>query len=53
MFDGDFNVHLGGEFTEFHYPNLTVMHGVNHTVYSFSNDVSKIPIVNKIITAHK
>ena len=29
------------------------MHGVEHTVSLFFNDVSKIPVVNQIITAHK
>ena len=29
------------------------MHGVEHTVSLFFNDVSKIPIVNQMITDHK
>ena len=29
------------------------MRGVEHTVSLFFNDVSKIPVVNQIITAHK
>ena len=29
------------------------MHGFEHTVSLFFNDVSKIPFVNKMITAHK
>ena len=36
-----------------HYPKFTVMRGVEHTVWSFFNDVSKIPIVNKMNSAHK
>ena len=53
MFDGASNVQLGGKFLKMHYPNLTVMHGVEHTVSLFFNDVSKIPIVNQMISAHK
>ena len=32
MFDGDSNVQLGGKLLKVHYPNLTVMRGVEHTV---------------------
>ena len=35
-----------------HYPKLTVMRGVEHTVLLFFNDVSKIPI-DQMIYAHK
>ena len=35
-----------------HYPKLTVMRGVEHTMSLFFNDVSKIPIVNQMIYAH-
>ena len=44
---------LGGKLLKVHYPKLIVMRGVEHTVSLFSNDVSKIHIVNKIISAHK
>ena len=53
MFDGDSNVQLGEKYLKLHYPKLTVMRGVEHTVSLFFNDVSKIPIVNQIISAHK
>ena len=53
MFDGASNVHLGGKLLKVHYPKLTVMRGVEHTLSLFFNDVSKIPIVNQIISAHK
>ena len=53
MFDGASNVQLGGKLLKMHYPKLTVMRGVEHTVLLFFNDVSKIPIVNQIISAHK
>ena len=53
MFDGASNVQLGGEPLKIHYPNISVMRGVEHTVYLFFNDVSKIPFLNKTITAHK
>ena len=53
MFDGASNVHIGGYLMKIHYPKLTVMYGVEHTVYLFINDVSKIPVANQMITAHK
>ena len=53
MFDGALNVQLGGKLLKVHYPKLTVMRGVEHTVSLFFNDVSNIPIVNKMISAHK
>ena len=43
---------LGGKLLKVHYPNLTVIRGVEHTVSLFFNDVSKIPIVNQMISAH-
>ena len=36
-----------------HYPKLTVMRGVEHILSLFFDDASKIPIVNKMISAHK
>ena len=53
MFDGASNVQLAGELLQIRYPNITVMRGVEHTVSLFFNDVSKIPVVNQMITAHK
>ena len=53
MFDGASNVQLAGRILKVHYPKLTVMRGVEHTVQLFFNDVSKIPIVNQMISAHK
>ena len=53
MFDGGFIVQLGGKCLKVHYPKLTVMRGVEHTVSLFFNDVSKIPTVNKMISTHK
>ena len=53
MFDGASNVQLDGELLKIRYPYITVMRGVEHTVSLFFNDVSKIPFVNQIITAHK
>ena len=41
MFDGASNVQLTGEFLQSIYPKITVMRGVEHTVYLFFNDVSK------------
>ena len=35
------------------YPNISVMRGVEHTVSLFFNDVSKIPVLNQIITGHR
>ena len=53
MFDGASNVQLGGKLLMLNYPNLTVMRGAEHTVSLLFNYVSKIPIVNQIISAHK
>ena len=44
---------LAGKLLRVHYPKLTVMCGVEHIVSLFFGDVSKIPIVNQIISAHK
>ena len=52
MFDGASNVQLAGELLKIHYPRISVMRGVEHTVSLFFNDVSKIPVANQIITAH-
>ena len=53
MFNGALNVQLGGERLKIHYPKLTVMCIVEHTVYLFFNDVYKIIIVNQMVTDHK
>ena len=53
MFYGASNVQLEGKVLKVHYPKLTVVRGVEQTVSLFFNDVSKIPIVNQIISAHK
>ena len=53
MFDGASNVQLGGKLLKVHYPKLSVMRGVEHTVSLFLNDVSKILIVNQMDSAHK
>ena len=53
MFYGASNVQLAGELLKIYYPKISVMRGVEHTVSLFFNDVSKIPVVNQMITAHK
>ena len=53
MFDGASNVQLGGKRFKLHYPKLTVMRGVEHTVLLLFNDVSKIPILNQMISSQK
>ena len=53
MFDGSSNVQLSGETFKIHYPKVSVMRGVEHTVSLFFNDVSKIPVLDQTITAHK
>ena len=53
MFDGASNIQLDGELLKIHYPKISVMLGVEHTVSLFFNDVSKIPVVNQMITDHK
>ena len=53
MFDGDSNVHIGGEILKIHYPNISVMRGFEHTVSLFFNDVSKIQVVNYMIKSYE
>ena len=53
IFDGASNVQLGGNILKVHYTKLRVMRRDEHTVSLFFNDVSKIPIVNQMISAHK
>ena len=53
MFDGASNVQLGGELLKINYQKLTVMCGVELTVSLFFDDVSKITILNHMITSHK
>ena len=53
MFDGAPNVQLGGELLTLYCTKLTVMPAVEQTASLFFNDISKIPIAKKIITAHK
>ena len=52
MFDGASDVQLAGIIPKFLYQNLTVMRGVEHIVSLFLYDISKIPIVNQMISAH-
>ena len=44
---------LAGRLQKVHYPKLTVMGGVEHTVSLFFNDFSKITILNQMISSHK
>ena len=53
MFDGASNLQIGGEPSKKDYPKISVIRGVEHTVYLFFNDVSKIPIMNHMIKDHK
>ena len=53
MFDGASNIQISGELLKSHYPNITVMRVIEHTVSLFFNDVSKIQVVNQMIIAHK
>ena len=53
MFDGALNVQLAGIIFKLHSPKLTFMCSVEHTVSLFFNNVSKITIVNQIISSHK
>ena len=53
MFDGVSNVQLAGELMKIHYLKVSVIRGVENAVSLFFNDISKIPVVNHMITAHK
>ena len=53
IFDGDSNVQLSGNNLKIYYPKISVMREFENSVSLFFRDVSKIPVVNKIIIAHK
>ena len=53
MFDGASNVHFGGDFLKIHYSYIWVISGFEHTVSLLFNEVSKISVVDQIITYHK
>ena len=44
---------LTGILLKVNYPKLIVMRGVEDIVLLFFNDISKIPIVNQLISDHK
>ena len=44
---------FAGELLKIDYAKVSVMCGVEHTVYLFFNRVSKISVVNQMIIAHK
>ena len=49
MFDIALNIQLLVRLFKVYYPKFTIMRGVEHKVYLFCNDVSKIFIVHKMI----
>ena len=53
MCDEAFNVQLSGRLLKVHYPKLTVMLAVGHTVLLFFKYVPNITIVNQTISFHK
>ena len=53
MFHVASNVQLEVRLLNMHYPKFTVMRRVEHTVALIFSDVSKIPIVNQMISVHK
>ena len=53
MFDEASNVQFGARLFKVHYPKLTFMCGVEHTVSFFFNGVSKMTIFHQIISSHK
>ena len=53
MFDGALNVQLAGELLKVYYTKVSVIHGFEQTVYLSFIYVSKIPVVNKMVIAHK
>ena len=52
MFDGALYTQLGSRLLKVHYPKLTFMQGVEHTVSLFFNDMSKIKIVHQMLYFH-
>ena len=53
MLDGSSNVHFAVELLKIHHPKITVMRVFEQPVSLFFNDVSKIPVVNRMIKSHK
>ena len=53
MFDGASNVQLAGILLKVNDPKLTFRCGVEITVSLFFKDISKISIVDQIISSHK
>ena len=53
MFNGAPNVKLGCKSFKYHYLKLMVMHGIEHTVSLFFNDIVKITILNQMVIDHK
>ena len=53
MFDVTLNVQLAGRLFKVYYTKLVVMSGVEHTLSSFFNNVSKIPILHQMVSAQK
>ena len=53
MFDGALSVQLVDEPLKMRYPKASVMRGGEHTVSLFFKDLSKIAVVNQVITALK
>ena len=53
MFDGYPNVQLGDELMKIRYQKLNIMCGVEHTIYLFFNDFTKVTIINQMIKPHK
>ena len=53
MFGGAWNVQLAGELLKIQYPKVSFMYGFEHTVSLFFNNITKILLVNQIITDHR
>ena len=50
MCDGASNIQICGELLKIHLPEISVMRGFKNTVYLSFNEVSKIRVLNHIIT---
>ena len=53
MFDRVSNVQLASELLKIQYTKVSIMLLVEHTISLYFNDVSKVPVVNYMITAYK
>jgi hypothetical protein len=53
IFDGASNVQKAGQVIQAKYPQVSVLHGIEHCISLFFSDVTKLPVVNAIIENYR